>query len=133
MREPTVFTLHLFQFQPGILKAYRQTCRSIHQPVPSAAMFRWRVRPRRLVEPPSVVIIEMRSDEPMFRPPIDRLLMDTEATCHFPPVQHSALAKPIIARAKAVGVHEIGYVLGRKAVSPLGPVARMRPDETLAR
>jgi hypothetical protein len=53
----------------------------------------------------------------MFRPPIDRLFMDTEAICHLSLVQHSALAKPIIARAEAVGVREIGYVLGRKAVS----------------
>jgi hypothetical protein len=47
----------------------------------------------------------MRSNKPMFRPTIDCLLMDTEAICHFLLVQHSALAKPIIARAKAVGVH----------------------------
>ena len=79
-------------------------------------MFRRRVRPWRLVELPSVVIIEMCFDEPMFRPPIDRLLMNAEAVCHFFLVQHSALAKPIIARTKAVGVHEIGYVFGRKAV-----------------
>ena len=52
-----------------------------------------------------MVIIEMRFDEPMFRPPIDRLLMNTEAICHLPLVQHSALTKPIIARTKAVGVH----------------------------
>ena len=64
-----------------------------------------------------MVVIEMRSDKPIFRPTIDRLLMDTEAFCHLPLVQHSALAKPIIARAKAVGVHKIGYVLRRKAVS----------------
>ena len=79
-------------------------------------MFRRRIRPRGLVELPSVIIIEMRFDEPMFRPPIDRLLMNTEATCHFFLVQHSALTKPVIARTKAIGVHEIGYVLGRKAV-----------------
>src|SRR5215471_7546405 len=54
---------------------------------------------------------------PMFCPTIDRLLMHTEAICHLLLVQHSALAKAIIARAKAVGVHKIGYVLRRKAVS----------------
>jgi hypothetical protein len=36
---------------------------------------------------------------------------------HLLPVQHSPLTKPIIARTQAIGVHEIGYVLGRKAVS----------------
>ena len=55
--------------------------------------------------------IEMRLDDPTFRPPIDRLLMNTEAISHFFLVQHSALTKPIIARTKAVGVHEIGYGL----------------------
>ena len=64
-----------------------------------------------------MVVIEMRSDESIFRPPIDRLLVNAETICHLLLVQHSALAKPIIARAQAVGVHEIGYVLGRKAVS----------------
>ena len=63
-----------------------------------------------------MVIIEMGFDEPVFRPPVDRLLMNTEAVCHFFLVQHSALAKPIIARPKAVGVHQIGYVFGRKLV-----------------
>jgi len=78
-----------------------------------------------------MVIIEMRFDEPMFRPPIDRLLMNTEANRHFFLGQHSALAKPIITRTKAVGVHEIGYVLGREAVSrsarPRG-CARTKPS-----
>src|SRR5437764_6906738 len=43
--------------------------------------------------------------------------MDTEAVRHLLLVQHSALAKPIIARRQAIGMHEIGYVLGRKALS----------------
>ena len=51
--------------------------------------------------------------------------------CHLLLVQHSSLAKPIIARAEAVGVHEIRYALGRKAISRLGLVALIRPGETL--
>ena len=77
-----------------------------------------------------MVVIKMRSNESMFRPTIDRQLMDTEAICHLPLVQHSALAKPIKARGKAVSVHEVGYVLRRKAVSRSAGsrgCARMKP------
>ena len=96
-------------------------------------MFDRHVRPRKLVELPSVVVVEVRSEKPIFRPPVDRLLVDTEAICHLLLVQHSALTKPIIARTEAIGMHQIRHVLGRKAIRRLVPVALIRPDETLAR
>ena len=43
--------------------------------------------------------------------------MNAQTIGHLLLVQHSPLTKPIIARTQAIGVHEIGYVLGRKAVS----------------
>ena len=96
-------------------------------------MLHRRVRFWGFVELPPVVVIEMRSNEPMFRPTIDRLLMDTEAICHLPLVQHSALAKPIMSASEG-----LRCALDRLRASPksgqmLGLVARMRPDETLAR
>ena len=116
--ELTVFTLHLFLFWANTLRAYLHTCCSIDQPIPSAAMFCRDVRPRKLVELPSVVVVEVCFDDSMFRPPVDGLLVDAEAIRHLLLVQHSPLAKPIIARTEAIGMHEIRYVLGRKAISP---------------
>ena len=72
---------------------------------------------RKLVEFPSVVVVEVRSEDSEFRPPVHGLLVDAQTIGHFFPVQHSPLTKPIIARTQAIGVHEIGYVLRRKAVS----------------
>ena len=79
------------------MRSYLQTCGSILQAVPPPAMSRRHVGPWRLVELPSVAVIEMRLNKPERRPTINRLLMHTEAVCHFLLVQHPALAKTIIA------------------------------------
>jgi len=65
-----------------------------------------------------VVIVEVGFDDSVFRPPIDRLLMDTEAICHLFLVQHSSPAKPIIARPEVIGMHEIRHSLGSEAIGP---------------
>src|SRR5580658_7407407 len=115
--ELTVFTLHLFLFQHSTLRGCLHTCRATYQPIPSAAVFQGYVRARKLIELPSVVVVGMRSEESNFRPPVQSLLVNAQTIGHLLLVQHSPLTKSIIARTQAICVHEIGYVLRRKAVS----------------
>ena len=63
-----------------------------------------------------MVVVGVRSDDSKLRPPVHGLLVNTQMIGHLLLVQHSSLTKPIIARTQAIGVHEIGYVLGRKAI-----------------
>ena len=93
-------------------------------------MFGRDVLRRDLVEFPSVVVVEIRFDDSGLRPPLNRLFMDMEAIRHFFPVQHSSLAKPIIARAKVVGMHEICHPLGRKAIGPSARPGRSARGKT---
>ena len=118
VRELTVFTLHLFRFQADILRGL--PAHLLLDPLSRShrlQCFAGDVRPWRFVELPSVVVIEVRFDESMFRPTVDRLLVDVEAICHFLLGQHAASAKSIVARAEVVGVDEIGDPHGRKATS----------------
>src|SRR4051794_24219175 len=98
------------------LRAYLHTCCSIHQPIPPTAMFGRDIRPWKLVELPSVVVVKMCFDVSIFRPPVNGLLMDTKAIRHFLFVQHSPLAKPIVARGEPIGMHQIRDPLGSKAI-----------------
>src|ERR1039457_5156125 len=79
LRELTVFTLHLFRFQSNTLGSCLHTCRAICQPIPSAAMFHGCVRPRELEKLPSVVVVEVCSDDSEFRPPVHRLFVNAQA------------------------------------------------------
>ena len=97
MCELTVFTLHLFLFQRGTLRGCLHTCRAIYQPIPSAAMFQGYVRAQKLIELPSVVVVGVCSEESKFRPSIHGLLVNAQTIGHLFPIQHSLLAKPIIA------------------------------------
>jgi len=57
--EPIRFTLHLLRFYASELRYLLHTCGSIHQPIPSTAVFSRHVRPYDLVELPSVVVVEV--------------------------------------------------------------------------
>src|ERR1700744_2620396 len=71
-----------------------------------------------LVELPSVVVVEVRFDDSGLRPPLNRLLVGMEPIRLLFPVRHASLAKPVIARAKVIGMHQICHPLGSKAVGP---------------
>ena len=79
-------------------------------------MFSRQVRPRNLVELTSIVVVVVGFEDSMLCPPLDCLFVNSEALCHFLSVQHSSAAKPILARAEPVGMHEISDSLGGKAL-----------------
>lgn len=79
-------------------------------------MFHGHVRAQKLIELPPVIVVGMDPEDSKFGPPVHGLLVNAEPIGHLFPVQHSPLTKPIISRTQAIGVREIGYVLGRKAV-----------------
>jgi len=91
---------------------------AVDEPIPSAAMFDWWVRPRRLVQI-GVSVVGVPRDETVLHPSDQRAFADAETRRGLLSGQHSSRPKSVITGAERVFVGEISDAQrGERSVGP---------------